>query len=263
MMPEPDQSAPSDSMSSSANISLQPALELTPAELLAYGRCLSPDERLWLIAAVWGSLPASHPAAPSADNRSKLQRYLDDYEERPTERFPWEVVQELMAGESRAKPTKVYSVPRRFDLATIFVVTFAYSILFGLMKAISFPPTASAVVAGFIFIVAIAQALLFGGKQPRAASIISGALIYTLIMAGSWIVFRPPFYSAWQLLISASFTIAGGAMLGYLAGVVVGGVFLVADKLRNRLSRKPAERNPDASARTPGTTDRGNDPWTS
>jgi hypothetical protein len=207
-------------------------------------------------------MPVWHPAAPSPDKRSELQSFLDDYAEGRTEKFPWEVVQRMMAGESQAKPAKIYSVPRRFDLATIFVVTLAYSLLFGAMKALNFPPIASAIVAGFISIVGAAQAFLFGGKQPRTASIISGALIYSLAIAASWIASRP-FYATPALLIPASFVIAGGAMLGYLAGVIIGGVFLVADKLRNRLSRRQPELNLDASAGAHGTTDRGNDPWTS
>jgi putative addiction module component (TIGR02574 family) len=263
MTPGPDQSARSDSTLNSADVSLRPATELTPAELLAHAKSLSPNERLRFIAAVWGSLPAGHPAAPSPCKRAELQSYLDDYDKRRTERFPWEVVRELMAGESHSTPAKIYSVPRRFDLATIFIVTLAYSLLFGTMKAISFPPIASAIVAGFISIVGAAQAFLFGGKQPRTASIIAGALTYSLAIAAACIANGPRIYATSELLISASFTIAGGAFLGYLAGVTIGGVFLVADKLRNRLSRKQPVLNLDATAGARGTTDRGNDPWTS
>jgi hypothetical protein len=258
----PDQSAHSDSTLNAAEFSSRPAAKLSAAELLAHAKSLSPDERLRLMAAIWESLPVWHAAAPSPGDRAKLQSYLDDFEEGRNGRFPWQVVQELMAGKSQA-PAKIYSVPRRFDLATIFVVTLAYSLLFGAMKAISFPPIISAIVAGFLSMVGTAQAFLFGGKQPRTASIIAGTLIYTLSIAATWIATGPRFYSTPGLLISASFTIAGGAMLGYLAGVSVGGVFLVADKLRTRLSRRHSEFNPDASAGAQGTTDRGNDPWTS
>ena len=263
MTPGPDQSAPPDSTLSSAGFSLRPAAELTPGELLAHAKCLDPEDRLRLIAAVWGSLPEWHPAAPIPGKRTELRSYLNDYDERRIEKFPWEVVQRLMAGEGQATAWRIYSVPRRFDLATIFVVTLAYSLLFGTMKAISFPPIASAIVAGFILIVGAAQAFLFGGNRPRTASVVAGALAYTLALAAVWLWYGPRFYATPQLLISASFTIAGGAFLGYLAGVIIGGVFLVADKLRNLLSRRQAELNPDTSAGPPGTTDRGNDPWTS
>lgn len=239
----PDQSAPPDSTLNSADISSRPATELTPAELLTHAKSLSPNERLWLMTAVWCSLPASHPAAPSPGKRSELQSYLDDFDEGRLEKFPWEVVQGLMAGESQARPAKIYSVPRRFDLATIFVVTLAYSLLFGMMKAISFPPIASAIVGAFILIVGAAQAFLFRGKQPRTASIVAGALTYALAIAAAWIASGPRIYGTTELLLSASFTLAGGAFLGYLAGVFIGGVFLVADKLRNRFSRRRTELN--------------------
>jgi putative addiction module component (TIGR02574 family) len=216
---------------------------LPPAELLAQAKSLDPEDRLRLIAAVWGSLPAWHPAAPTPGKQTELQSCLDDYDDKRTTRFPWEVVQGLMAGESRTTPAKIYSVPRRFDLATIFVVTLAYSLLLGTMKAIGFPPIASAIIAGFISIVGAAQAFLFGGKQPRTASIVAGALTYALAIAAAWIASGPRIYGTSELLVSASFTIAGGGFLGYLAGVFIGGVFLVADKLRNRFSRRKVELN--------------------
>jgi hypothetical protein len=193
------------------------------------------------MAAVWCSLPAAHPAAPSPVKQRELQNYLDDYADGRIDTLPWQVVQGLMAGESYIRSAKIYSVPRRFDLATIFVVTLAYSLLFGAMNAISFPPIASAMVAGFILIVGAAQAVLFGGKKPRMASIIAGAVIYSVVMVGAWIASGPRLYSAWQLLAPASFVVAGGGMLGYLSGVVIGGVFLVADKFRNRFLRRKVE----------------------
>lgn len=263
MTPGPEQSAPPDSTLNSAEFSSRPAAELTPADILAHANSLDPEDRLRLIAAVWGSLPVWHPAAPTTGKQTELQTCLDDYDERRIEKFPWEVVQGLMAAESNATPWKIYSVPRRFDLATIFVVTLAYSLLFGAMKALSFPPIASAIVGGFVLIVGEAQAFLFGGKRPRTASIIAGALMYSLALAAAWIASGPRFYSTSQLLIPASFTIAGGAILGYLSGVIIGGVFLVADKLRNRLSRRQAQFNPVTTSGTHGTIDRGNDPWTS
>src|SRR2546430_734831 len=100
----PDHSALPESTLNSADISSRPpTAELTPAELLAHAKSLSPEDRLQLMAAVWGSLPVWHPAAPSPDKRSELQSFLDDYAEGRVEKFPWEVVQRMMAGESQAK----------------------------------------------------------------------------------------------------------------------------------------------------------------
>src|SRR5882757_5051848 len=110
MTPGPDQSAPPDSTLNSAEITSRPATESTPAELLAHAKSLSPDERLRLMAAVWASLPAWHPAAPTPGKQTELQACLDDYDEKRVEKFPWQVVQGLMAGDSHATPAKIYSV---------------------------------------------------------------------------------------------------------------------------------------------------------
>jgi hypothetical protein len=259
----PDQLATPDPTVNLTDISLQPASELTPAELLAHANSLRPDERLWLMAAVWCALPTSHPVVPSPVKQRELQGYLDDYAGGRIAAFPWQTVQGLMAGGAYIKSAKIYSVPRRFDLATIFVVTLAYSLLFGAMSALSFPPTASAIVAGFILLVGAAQAFLFGGKRPRNASIIAGAVLFLLSITAVWMVLGRRFYGTAELLVTASFTTACGGMLGYLSGVIIGGVFLVADKLRNRFSPRPAELNVDAIADGCGTTGQRDNPWTS
>src|SRR5262249_52045584 len=149
----------------------------------------------------------------SPAKQKELQSYLDDYAERRIDTLPWQTVQGLMAGESYLKSEKIYSVARRFDLSTIFVVTLAYSLLFGAIKALSCPPAASAMIAGFILIVAAAQAVLFQGKNPRMASIITGAVIYSVGVIAAWLYNGPRLYSVWQILIPGGFVVAGGGML--------------------------------------------------
>lgn len=185
-------------------------------DLIEAAEQLDPDDQLRLIATLWASLRRSQGAALDESNApASLDR---------------------LAGVPDA-PKKVYSAPRRFDLATIFVVTFAYSLLFGAMKALSFPTMVSVSIAGFISIVGIGQALLFGGRQPRTASLVVGALVYAVSMAAAWLISGPRIYSAGMILLASSYSIVGGAILGYLAGTFVGGVFLIADKLRKRMSR--------------------------
>src|SRR5690242_4953374 len=111
MPPAPDQSSFTPSTQDPAGASSQSAPDSTPAALLAQANSLSPDERLWLMAAVWCSLPAAHPAAPSPAKQRELQSYLDDYAEGRIDTFPWQVVQGLMADESYIKSAKIYSVP--------------------------------------------------------------------------------------------------------------------------------------------------------
>ena len=73
----------------------------------------------------------------------------------------------------RAAP-RLYSVPRRYDLATLFTVTLAYALLFGAMQRSGMPPNVAFDVAGFITLVGIGQALLFKGNAPRLASVVTG-----------------------------------------------------------------------------------------
>src|SRR5262249_26485806 len=153
---------------------------------------------------------------------------------RCVDQFPWPAITQLMAGRKEQLPQKIYSAPRRFDLATIFVVTLAYSLLLGAMSAVSFPPMASLIIAGFVSLVGIGQAVLFGGARPRTASVLVGIVLYVCIMLAVWIFDGQRMYSTTFLLVMTSYSLVGGAILGYLAGVLVGGVFLVAEKIRVR-----------------------------
>ncbi len=121
-----------------------------------------------------------------------------------------------------------YSVPRRYDLATLFFVTTAYALLFAVLRLIRLPPEAVGTIALLLALVGIAQAVLFKGKAPRAASVIVGTLfigvVYVIAIPGSMsIEYFTPF-----LLCAAM----AGPIVGYLCGVLVGGVFLVADVAR-------------------------------
>jgi hypothetical protein len=108
-------------------------------------------------------------------------------------------------------------------------------------------------IAGFISIVGVGQAALFGGKQPRTASIVVGTSVYSIAMAAAWLINGPRMYAAPFLLFAATYSIIGGAILGYLAGTFVGGVFLVADKLRKRISRtrEPANETSRSNGSSP------------
>jgi hypothetical protein len=213
------------------------------ADLIAIAEILSPNDRLRLIAAVWGSLPPSHPSAPSAKQLSELQGCLANCDEDCTKEFPWATVAQLMSGEQPENITRIYSVPRRFDLSTIFVVTLAYSLLFGLMSIATFPPVASLSIGGFITLIAISQAVLFEGKRPRTASLIVGSLMFGAAVLALWFANGQRIYPAAVFAIVGGYTIAAGAMLGYLSGTIVGGIFLIADKCRNRFGRNHGVRS--------------------
>jgi putative addiction module component (TIGR02574 family) len=201
---------------------------------------LTPDDRLRLIARLWASLPQEHWAAPTPFELHDLERRLRDYDDGRLADVPWEIVRAIVtnrpAPHRPARVSKLYSAPRRFDLATIFAVTAAYSILLGGMSALRFPPEVSCYVAAFITLVGIGQAVLFRSSMPRLASVLTGMVAYFLCTI-SFALVEPRFDLFGFMPAAIVFSIVFGGLLGYLAGVLVGGVFLVADVLRQRYGR--------------------------
>jgi hypothetical protein len=127
---------------------------------------------------------------------------------------------------------KLYSVPRRFDLSTIFVVTAAYSIVLGGLSALHAAPVFIAAVAVFVALVGIGQALLFRGLKPRRASILVGAALLdgTILV----LLFREGRVLLGDIFLIVVFYTMIGVICGYVAGVAIGGVFLLADVIRRR-----------------------------
>jgi hypothetical protein len=220
-----------------------------PGDVLRQAEQLEPDDRLRVMTGIWASLPSWHSASPKPNELAELRKHLEDYDAGQVNHFPWAPVRILMADSKPSPAWRVYSAPRRFDLTTIFIVTLAYSLLFGAMSALSFPAGTSAAIGGFILLVGAGQALLFGGTRPRTASLLVGTLIYSAAMLVVWIINGQRIMSASTLLIMSTYAIVGGAILGYLAGIIVGAVFLIADKLRMFFSRR--RRQPGEEQSTP------------
>jgi len=205
-------------------------------DILRAAESLSPDERMTLIARLWASLPKEVWPASTDNELAEADRLLAQRGVARGESVPWPVVEQMLADCVRSSRPKVYSAPRRFDLATIFVVTTAYAILFAVMVALKLPPAVSWMSAGFITVVGIGQALLFRGLKPRTASILVGGPTYSIFMLGSFFFFSsrmPPASTFIFVLVSG---VISGGVLGYVAGALVGGVFLVADFARRRFS---------------------------
>jgi len=151
---------------------------------------------------------------------------------------------------------EAYGVPRRFGMGTILITMTLFAALLGLLRAVGTWPPLIGVLVTFISLVAVGQMFLYRGIRPRAASVVVGAiLIGILFLIGTLIVwmdmgylptrflFSGPFRRtmaklpvfvgdalAWAAFaLSAGAAAAFGALLGYTAGGVVAGVFLVMD----------------------------------
>ena len=150
---------------------------------------------------------------------------------------------------------KIYSVPRKIDLASLFVFTTGYGLLFAAMKLLRQDAIAFLLVAGFFTTVGIAQAALFGGKSPRIASLMTGGGYFLLLM----VVFGLYQGAAIEELMNcgAICFFVFGSVGGYVAGTAIAGIFLVADKLRCRLRSIGIgqEENSDESSKMQNESD--------
>src|SRR5438128_1559737 len=118
-----------------------------------------------------------------------------------------------VADKREAHRHKLYSVPRRFDLPTIFIVTAAYSIVLGVLSAIHALPGFIAAAAVFIALVGIGQALLFRGRKPRIASVLAGVLALDGLILFYSVVGQVPVGFVIAVVIVYGIV---GAILGYV-----------------------------------------------
>lgn len=157
---------------------------------------------------------------------------------------PYGLAQYLVDALEKAPRQEVYSVPRRYDLASMFSISVAFAVLFAIMKAMDAPPS-TIMLAGFFFtVVGVAQALLFGGEKPREASILAGlaagpcsVIVYALVEG-----VRPS-----TAIASSMCAIVWAPVAGYLAGTTIGGIWLIADYLRKWLEGRRSGSLDDGS----------------
>ncbi|MEM9660581.1 MAG: hypothetical protein AAF961_19620 [Planctomycetota bacterium] len=148
----------------------------------------------------------------------------------------------------------IYRVPRCFDLATLLAGMVAFALLFTVMRLLALPAGAFAFFAGLCITVAASQSL-FGDADPRQASLLSGWAYSVVTLLAACLVFGGAEVNLdSQLPIALTSAVLFGAVLGYVAGVLVGGVFLVADYVRAALRvlrRHSTRRHEDGTASSP------------
>ena len=216
---------------------------------------LEPDEQLQLVVRLWKALPRDHRSALVT---LQLDDSLGSGNREQPDIFPtvqrtgaiWPKVHALLFDTSHS--SGLYSAPRRFDLATIFVVTAAYSLLLGFLSAFGAPAIIMVVLAGLLAIIAAAQAMFAKVANPRGVSVVTGAVAYTVMSWIIWLTVRQVFPNSF-IFVTFFNGMIGGAILGYLLGTLVGGVFLVADMLRGKFEgRDPGISENTEENSTPG-----------
>ncbi len=129
-------------------------------------------------------------------------------------------------------------VPRRFGVFVMLMIVTLYAVLFSLLRTLNFSPLSFALVGGFVAIVGLGQAVLYGGRYPRAASVWVGVFLFPCELFVSMYSER---FQDWTLagiifaIIYAVFLgIPLGAIVGYLVGTLTAGGFYLLDRLEKR-----------------------------
>jgi len=144
----------------------------------------------------------------------------------------------------RVLGSESYGAPRVFDLFTLLAITLAFAMLMASLRLLQ-PlllgelETLTTAIGLFVAGIAVFQMALWGGNNPRLASLLAGpVLLFVLSVsfnAGQPAkLLDPRLYAA--ALCSSVFL---GLPAGYLGGAMVAGVFLIADFFRCRYLRQP------------------------
>lgn len=137
---------------------------------------------------------------------------------------------------SLAKPlsnnatSPIYKVPRRFDLATMFVVTFAFAAFLGVLGAFGVPTIVQITLVGLLSVVGMVQ-MIVPTRYVRWAAVMCGWVVYLAAFIAQISQQRHP-VSSEEIAGLLCGMLIGGSLMGYIAGVVDAGVFLVADYVR-------------------------------
>ncbi len=143
-------------------------------------------------------------------------------------------------------------VPRRFGVGTLLLFTTMYALLFGLTQAAGVPPLVPISFAVFFTLVGLGQMLLFRGKKPRLASFVVGGAISCLFALGNglmWLFHGAPLdvCSALGMFFILLLAFLEGGLLGYVAGCLLAGVFLLLKPFEKRREQAD-EAGPFAAA---------------
>jgi len=136
------------------------------------------------------------------------------------------------------------AVPCQFGISTLLLITAMYAVLFGVLRALSFPPLVFAETAIFLTAIGLGQIFLFKGQRPRMVSIIIG----TCLCLGFFFLHRlfsntlGRTVAVWEFnggQTVVSFDLGNflqGPIIGYVSGILIAGTFSVVNKLKSYLN---------------------------
>jgi hypothetical protein len=135
-----------------------------------------------------------------------------------------------MAAPLHAPKNGTYSVPQRFGISAILALTTLFAFVFAGLRAFNAPTVLYLFFGTLAVTICLAQMVF--GQVPRLSSIASGALLlpFWVFVIAIWEESAGGGRNAigWAVGL-APFTLIAGAILGYLAGTVMAGFFLLLD----------------------------------
>lgn len=156
-------------------------------------------------------------------------------------------LRELTSEPSEECVRTTYAVPRRFGLGTMMLVTFVFGLLFAAFKGLNTPPVVCILITSLLVFVGMLQMVF--DKVPRTASAAAGAVSYPLTLFVALLIYKRTsilslgFGSPVDVGYIVLSHVVIGEMLGYVAGVLVAGVFLVEERLVGYVFRSNRERH--------------------
>ena len=129
---------------------------------------------------------------------------------------------------------RAYGMTAQFSMrATMLLVALA-AVCLSIMRSVGAPAELSGTILLVMISAAVAQVFLFRGKDPRRASVVGGAISYSLLLTavqiaaeGHRLTFGLGFRDVILGLVGGSIA---GAIVGYMTGALVAGVFLLIDR---------------------------------
>lgn len=138
-------------------------------------------------------------------------------------------------------------VPRSLPLGELLLLITIFCGIFQLLAAFNAAGSTVIFIGLFVVGIALAQALLFGGKQPRASSVVAGAVLCPVMVLvfllttdelrglGSVTAGHKAALVFANVLVFA----VSGPFVGYLSGLFIAGWFYLYDYFRHRLTGVP------------------------
>jgi len=148
-------------------------------------------------------------------------------------------------------------LPRRFGIGAVLALTALFAIVFSLLRALGGDGFAFGVVGVFFVIVGVSQCFLYGGRNPRRASVMAGLWVGGLI---GFAMFGLAAYSDWHAPTLGDTLCLGailclnclgfGAIMGYCVGCLIAGVFLLTEKKQPSSEATETESTTDTETTT-------------